>query len=293
MKELKIGVLLYTYNRVQDVKINMEIIRGVWSKLDILKNVKIVHAYNGLKEWWPEKYLEDELIFLPNPGHFEGADILMSEGIKVFSEKYSYLDYIIILAADTWLVKPDFLQDILLSMALNNKFIATSVWGSKNSGDIWKQGCALDFLIINLDWATKGKLFPLRYSDFKGKYEELFLYHNQFLYLELVFMVRYKQAIQKTMEYYSENNLIPLAEKHIYRIREREPIHILKTRMSLKRVYLRETYWPKLGMLCHHIPDQKQKALKEWNLGLGEYGKQFLKSNDLSYYIHPYLANQV
>ena len=82
MKKLKIGVLLYTYNRVNDVRINMEIIRNVWGKIELLKEVVIVHAFNGQREWWLEKYLEDDLVYLSNPGHFEGAAILMSEGIK-------------------------------------------------------------------------------------------------------------------------------------------------------------------------------------------------------------------
>lgn len=289
MKKLKIGVLLYTYNRVNDVRINMEIIRNVWGKIELLKEVVIVHAFNGQREWWLEKYLEDDLVYLSNPGHFEGAAILMSEGIKIFEEKYAHLDYVIILAADTWIVKPDVLEGILLNMADNQKFIATCVWGSKISDSFWNQGCALDFLIIDLKWASRGKLFPLYFKEFREKYEELFFYHNQFLYLELVFMVRYKQSIQRTMEFYSENILSQLAEKHIYRMTEREPIHIPKTSMTLKREYLRETYWPKLGLLCHHIPDQKQRALKEWKLTLGKYGKTFLTAEDLSFYIHPYL----
>lgn len=292
MRDLKIGVLLYTYNRVEDVRINMEIIRGVWNAQDVLKEVKIIHAYNGKKEWWPEKYLEDELIYLPNPGHFEGADLLISEGIKLCTEKYSSLDYVIILAADTWLVKPDFLEDIIGKMASTNKYIATSVWGSNTSADIWKQGCAIDFLILDLNWAIKGNLFPLRFKEFKEKYEELFLYQNQFLYLELVFMMRYKQAIQRTVEWYSENVFSQIAEKYIHRIHQREPIHVPKSWWSIKKEYWRETYWPEIGLLSHHIPDQKQKALKKWNLKLGKYGNHFLTTRDLSYYIHPYLSNQ-
>ena len=42
MKKLKIGVLLYTYNRVNDVRINMEIIRNVWGKIELLKEVVIL-----------------------------------------------------------------------------------------------------------------------------------------------------------------------------------------------------------------------------------------------------------
>lgn len=33
----KVGVLIYTYNRVDDAKINMELIREVWEKKENLR----------------------------------------------------------------------------------------------------------------------------------------------------------------------------------------------------------------------------------------------------------------
>src|SRR3989338_6988898 len=94
---MKIGVLIYTYNRTDDARINMEIIRNTWQKSEMLKDVVIVHAFNGEKEWWPEEYLEDELLYLPNPGHYAGAALLIDEGIKTFQNKFQDVDYVIIL----------------------------------------------------------------------------------------------------------------------------------------------------------------------------------------------------
>ena len=85
---MKIAVLLYTYNRIDDARINMEIIRNLWSQHPLLKNITIVHSYNGDKTLWPEKYLEDDLLYLDNPGHFAGAEILVNEGVKYISENY-------------------------------------------------------------------------------------------------------------------------------------------------------------------------------------------------------------
>ena len=45
-----IGVLIYTYNRVDDAKINMDIIRNVWEKSKYFENVKIIHSFNGGKK---------------------------------------------------------------------------------------------------------------------------------------------------------------------------------------------------------------------------------------------------
>lgn len=44
MHRPKIGVLLYTFNRIDDAKINQEIIRNLWKTTDFLSDIKIVHA---------------------------------------------------------------------------------------------------------------------------------------------------------------------------------------------------------------------------------------------------------
>src|SRR3989338_8234397 len=94
-KSPKVGVLMYTYNRTDDAFINMEIIRNTWKESEVLKDVVIVHSFNGEKEWWPGKYLEDELLYLENPGHFAGAELLINEGVKTFQTKHLDVDYVI------------------------------------------------------------------------------------------------------------------------------------------------------------------------------------------------------
>ena len=108
MKQPQIAVLVYTYNKIHDARINMEIIRNQWVTNPMLREIILVHAFNGQKEWWPEKYLEDELIYLDNPGHFTGAALLMDEGLKLISVKYPNINHGIVLAADTWMVQPEF-----------------------------------------------------------------------------------------------------------------------------------------------------------------------------------------
>lgn len=58
----KIGALIYTQDRVDDARINFEIVRNVWQKTKFFKSVEIVHSYNGKSEWYPKKYLEDVLV---------------------------------------------------------------------------------------------------------------------------------------------------------------------------------------------------------------------------------------
>ena len=283
---MKIGVLLYTYNRTDDARINMEIIRNVWSRCDLLKDVVIVHSFNGKKDWWSGKYLENELLYLENPGHFAGAEVLINEGVKCFAEKYQDIDYVILLASDTWLVKPEYLEEVINMMKKEDRYLAAAVWGTKKMTDIWKRGSALDFNIFNLKWAVNFGLFPIRYSEFKEKFEELFFYKNETIYPEPVLMIRFLQAIAKSIEIPSENLLRKIAEEHVYRMKEREPVHKDGSENTLfKRGYFtRRMYWADIGLITHHEPVEKKKVLSKWNVKLGEYGQRFLASEDLAYY---------
>ncbi len=283
---MKIGVLIYTYNRTDDARINMEIIREVWRKSDFLKDVVIVHSFNGEKEWWPEKYLEDELLHLGNPGHFEGAEILINEGVKCFSEKYPDVDYVIVLASDTWLVKPEYIEKIISEMRKEEKYLATSVWGTKKLTNIWVRGSALDFNIFDLKWAIRSNFLPLRFKEFKDKFEELFFYNDHTIYPENVFIVRFKQAIARSVKVVSDNILKPVAESHIYRMVDREPVHTNSEENLIFKNggWKRAMYVSKMGLITHHDPIPKQKILKEWKVTLGEHGNKFLHAKDLSYY---------
>lgn len=283
---MKIGVLMYTYNRTDDARINMEIIRNVWKKSELLKDVVIVHSFNGEKDWWSEKYLEDELLYLDNPGHFAGAEILINEGVKCFSEKHSGVDYVILLASDTWLVKPEYIEKMISNMQKEEKYLATAVWGTKKLTNIWTRGSALDFNIFNLKWATQSSFFPIKFSEFKDKYEELFFYNDHTVYPENVFIVRFKQAIARSVKLVSDNILKPVAESHIYRMADREPVHTNSDENLIfkKGGWKRKMYVQKMGLITHHDPIPKQKILKNWKLILAEHGNKFLNAKDLSYY---------
>lgn len=279
---MKIGVLLYTYSRTDDAKINLEIIRNVWSKNDTLKDVVIVHSYNGEKEWWPEKYIEDELLYLNNPGHFAGAELLINEGIKCFAEKHSEVDYIVLLASDTWLIKPDYIEKIIRKMQKEQKYLATCPWGTKDKDNMWNIGMAIDFAVFDLKWSIKFKVFPIRYSEFKEKYSEIFDYKDEIIYVERVLAVRFKQAIIKATNMPSDNLVTKVATEHVYRMVEREPVHDTKGWFGIKKG--RKMYFPEIGLLTHHEPKPKKKLLQKLNLSLGKNAEKLLNSHDLSYY---------
>jgi hypothetical protein len=279
---MKIGVLLYTYSRVDDAKINLEIIRNIWSKNEFLKEVKVIHSYNGEREWWPEKYLEDELLYLNNPGHFEGAELLINEGMKCFSEKYSDVDYVIILASDTWLVKPEYVEKVIRQMQKEQKYLATCPWGTKEKDNMWNIGMAIDFAVFDFKWATNFNVFPVRYKEFKERYSEIFDYKDETIYPERVLAVRFKQAILKSTKMPSDNLVTKVATEHIYRMTEREPVHDEKGWFGVKKG--RRMYFPEIGLLTYHEPKPKQKILRKLKLKLGENAEKLINSSDLSYY---------
>ena len=283
---VKVGVLMYTYDRIDDARINLEILRNVWPKCGLLKDVVVVHAFNGDQQWWPEKYLEDELLFLENPGHFGGAEVLLNQGIKCFADKYPQVAYVIILAPDTWCVMPEYLEKIIDVMHGKDKYLAACAWGTKDKSDMFVSGMSMDFNIVDVKWAVEYRLFPLRYQEFSNRYAEVFSYEDKIVYLERVFALRFKQAIMRAIEIPSDNLIKQIAEEHICRMTEREPVHCFHRPISrlFRAVHRRKEYWPNIGLITHHNPMLKQEVAKEWNLKLGNYGARFLAANNLSYY---------
>ncbi len=273
---------MYTYNRVDDARINMEIIRSIWSKIPLFKDLVLVHAYNGDKSWWPEKYLEDELLYLENSGHFTGAELLLNEGVKVFSEKYSDVDYVITLAPDTWCLKPEYLEKIIISMQKEEKYLATCAWGTKEKDNMFNIGMALDLNIFNLKWATQYKLFPLRFTEFVEKYSEVFYYDDRIIFLERVFALRFRQAVVRSLNLPSENLEKKAVKMFIHRMVEREPVHIDKQSWFNRKG--RKMYWSKIGLVTYHEPEPKKAIIKNLKVSIGKHADRLISSKDLSYY---------
>jgi hypothetical protein len=273
----KVGVLMYTYNRTDDVKINMEIIRNVWQKEECFKDIEIVHAYNGKKEWYVDKYLENKLVRIKNTWHFQGASDLIDAGIKKFQDN---VDYVVVLAADTWIIKPEYVKNLLEGMESEKLYLATCSWGISKNNSLKDVGMAVDFFIINLRWAKKFGMFPVNYGKFHKKYEDLFLYQNGGnVMLEKLMLASYIKTVGR------EENFGGSARKKAFKkilfIKDREPVHEC---IDEKGDWIRKMYWEKIGLLTHHEPISKRKILKENKIKGGDNVKKLLESNDLSYF---------
>ncbi len=275
-----IGVLIYTYNRTDDAKINMDIIRNVWEKSKHFEDVKIVHSFNGKKTWYPKKYLENDLVVTKNSWHFQGASDLIDAGIKTFQKKHKNIDYVVVLASDTWLIKLAYIENILNKMKKDNLYLATCPWGLPERNEIRDVGMAVDFFIVDLKWATKYKMFPINYADFYKKYEELFLYQKGGnVMLEKLLYARYLEAVSR--EEKSGGVARKKAIKKLHELKDREPVH---SRIDKEGYWIRNMYWAKMGLLSYHDPTPKKKILKKNNVVVGKNIEKLLQSRDLSYY---------
>lgn len=156
-KKLKIASVIITYNRIDEVKAQMDIIRELWQPM--FETIDIYHEFNGKKSWYPKKYKEDFLHLHRHMPHFAGANHMFNQGFKHVLESGKKYDYIIASSADTWFFDPKKLKSIILTCSKKRYQLATSLWGVMALGT--------EFFIITPELAKK--VFPLRFTKFINK----------------------------------------------------------------------------------------------------------------------------
>lgn len=277
----KIGVLIYTYNRVDDARINMEIVRNIWDKSGLFgEKIVIVHAFNGRKEWYRQKYLEDDLIRVKNSWHFQGAADLIDAGMKAFRKKHKNISQVIVLAADTWLIKPEYLRGVLDRMKKDKRYLATCAWGLPEMNGMREVGIATDFFAIDLGWAAKNDLFPLDYKKFYDKYHDLLFYLNgSTIGVEKLYLARFLEAVSREGSFHGAARKRALARMHI--LAEREPVH---SHRSTEGEWIRQMYWPEIGLLTHHDPKSKKEILEKNGINEGLHIQKLLESDSFEYF---------
>jgi hypothetical protein len=279
---MNVAVIISTHNRVDDARINMEIIREVWKKASLFGEVKIIHSYNGKKEWYPEAYLENLLVRTENRGHFQGAADLLDQGFMKIKEQDWNIDYVIFLAADTWLTKPDFIEQIINEMKLKNLSLATNMWDALPNKTVKSlKTMAVDFFILDYNLALKWNIFPLHFEVFRNKYKDLFSYQGKRIMLEKYFIGRFVRAVQEESNYEFEPSTI--TSRNVKIIAEREPVH---ERVDENGQWVRKMYWPQIGLITNHDPSEKKMILKNLGLEVGPSCKKLIHSQNLDYYNH-------
>lgn len=137
---MKIAVLIRVYDRIEDLKYNLQIISDTWKGNDyyiiVVSNGKN-NGFNILPESLP--HIDKLVVLETNAGHRKGNSQLLMEGIKHIP---SDCEYTLILEADTWLY-----SDALISQYTTQLNSSEAVWASADWYDKY-YALATDFAII-------------------------------------------------------------------------------------------------------------------------------------------------
>lgn len=280
--------LIYTYSRVDDARINMELIRQLYSPM--YPDLKIVHCYNGKKEWYEEQYLEDVLLRFEAKPLQEGASEMIDEGMEYIKKNFPETDYVVVLASDTWILKPAYISHIVTSMQKDTLRVAGAVWADIPNALLQNTGISVDFFIVDMQWANAYELFPFAYGERKDFLEAYFEQNKVFNKLEVVFLMNYLQALKRELGDMMPPNKYEAAERYWYRMVEREPVH-----ETTQYTIHRRMWYPAIGLIGFHHPAPKQKVLQALNASNptnastppsihGGYIDKLRNAHDLSYY---------
>jgi len=266
-----IGHLIYSYNHLDDARIQQEISKKLYA--NHFGGVNLVHAHNGGKTFGYKKYSEDRLITLENRGHFQGASDLINAGLEYFSgNKIPMLKYVLVTAADTWVLNTQFLKSIFEDMQKDKKVLAASSWGKAKAPDK-ATGFSTDFFILDVEWNRKSKLFPIDYDGFSNKFKDLFDLQYTIPTIEASVQYNFQKYFS---DHFKDNDIWLKRNAALRRIVEREPVHKLNGE--------RQENWPRLGLYTAPHPSEKQKILRRLKLDIGKFSHKLITSKNPSYY---------
>jgi len=137
----KICIVLRVYNRIEDIELNLEIIRNTWKKNEYY----IIVTCNGKSNDYnlTDKIYQNADFVLEidnNLGHLKGSSQLLLESIKLIPDDCKYT---ILLEADTWIF-----SDNLIDEYVNKLDSQNAIWASAR----WYDRCfskATDIAIVN------------------------------------------------------------------------------------------------------------------------------------------------
>jgi len=149
-----IAVLIRVYDRIEDLKYNLRIIRDTWK----IFNYHILVVSNG----YPDGYIVDNeskdmidnfILLHQNAGHRKGNSQLLMEGIKFIPDN---CEYTVILEADTWVYTDKIIEKYVKLLDKSSDFVwASADWYDKD------YALATDYAIIRSDFI---KRYPLLFD---------------------------------------------------------------------------------------------------------------------------------
>ncbi len=205
-----IAALITTYDRVDDARANMEVIRSSWGSPGRFPDVVIVHAYNGSPDWYPRPEHEDLLITMPPArSHFTGAAELIDRGLAAVNREFPAVRYVVCLSADCWIYDPRWLCQTVDGMQAAQHRLAAAGWEISESihglrrhghpGLLPGAGLSTDFFVLDLPWATQFGMVPLSFEEFLRDHEALLNYFQEIPLLERYFEGRFLAAVRNQL----------------------------------------------------------------------------------------------
>jgi hypothetical protein len=258
---MKLALLIITYNRVEDAKIQMELVRKLWQEKSGLKDITIFHCFNGKRKWYAKKYLEDVLIHCKNPGHYDGAGLMYDTGIKRILKYKKKFNYIIAGSSDRWLIKPKIVEKTLFNMKNSNSSLLSAKW-------FYTKGFSTELFIITPQLAKK--VFPLNIKEYRKKhkiYSAISKVTNLPI-LERCFAQKVSDVLDMSWKDFEKS-------KSIYFFPDKSNRHWFNSR-----------YDPRIGYVSLHDPKLKKEILLKSKLSwIGPTTKKLTNSKDFNYYV--------
>lgn len=142
---MKLAILIRVYDRVEDLKYNLQIIRDTWKENKYFIIVVSNGKKNGYEITHESLSLIDKLVVLEeNAGHRKGNSQLLEEGIKYIPDD---CEYTLILEADTWFYGDSIISKYTKLLSQN----ADAVWASADWYDKY-YALATDFAIVKTSY---------------------------------------------------------------------------------------------------------------------------------------------
>jgi hypothetical protein len=174
---MKVCVLIRVYDRIEDLKYCVEIIRNSWTAFEY----EVIVVSNGKSQGYfvdlvTKSSINDFVELETNAGHLKGNAQLLQEGLSYISPNS---DFTIILEADTWIYSDD-----LIKKYTNILVNTQAVWASAK----WYThlySLATDFAIIKTDFLLSNTDI-FEYTGFPECYAANYILNRgyKFLYIK-------------------------------------------------------------------------------------------------------------
>ncbi len=158
----RVAVLIRVYDRIEDLKYNLQIIKQTWTEFDY----HIIVVSNGYPDGYridadSVRVIDNFVALEHNAGHKKGNSQLLMEGQKCIP---SDCDYTVILEADTWIYGDRTIKEYIEFMEEASNIVwASADWYDKD------YALAVDFAVIKSDF-IRNNPYLFDFEDYPESY---------------------------------------------------------------------------------------------------------------------------